>query len=143
MLPVIPQRTLIFMQKLLISSRNHSYHLFKMLSFVCLLTTQYHSCLNTAWGHYTKQEELAENQEYFDQDGLDQLMCEGSSTELFNSYPLNDTLMDPQEEHLEYEVVHSEMHLLQDGLDDNLGHKDSMEGINDLYYVDNFEDNLE
>ncbi len=36
----------------------------------------------TDWGHYTEHEELAENQEHFDQEGLDQLMCEESSAEL-------------------------------------------------------------
>ncbi len=69
-------------------------------------------------------------------------MYEESSTEL-NSYPLDDMLNDPQGEQSEYEIVHSEMHLLQDGMEDNLVNKDSIENINDSYYVDNFEDNLE
>jgi hypothetical protein len=51
--------------------------------------------------------------------------------------------IDPQGEHSEYEVVHSEMHLLQDEVEDNLDHKNSMEDINDSYYVENYEDNLE
>jgi hypothetical protein len=96
----------------------------------------------TDWGQHTEHEELAENQEHFDQEGLVQLMCEESSTEL-NSYPLDDMLNDPQGEHSEYEVVQSEMHLLQNEMDDDLVHKDSIENINDSYYVDNFEDNLE
>jgi hypothetical protein len=35
------------------------------------------------------------------------------------------------------------MHLLQDETDDDMVHKDSIENINDSYYVDNFEDNVE
>ena len=96
----------------------------------------------TDWGQYTEYEELAENQEHFDQEGLDQLMCEESSAE-FSSYPLDDMLNDPQGEHSEYEIVHSEMHLLQDEMDEDMVHKDSIENINDSYYVDNFEDNVE
>jgi hypothetical protein len=96
----------------------------------------------TDWGHHTEYEELADSQEYFDQEGLDQLMCEGSSTEP-NPYPLlDDMLIDPQGEPSD-EVVHSEMHLLQDGVDDNMDHKNSMEDINDSYSVENYEDNLE
>ena len=75
----------------------------------------------------------------------DHLMCEGSSTEP-NSYPLDDMLIDPQGEHSEYEVVHSEMHLLQDGAEDDMDHKEStgdINNINDTYYVENYEDNLE
>jgi hypothetical protein len=105
------------------------------------LMSQHFSFDGTDWGQHTEHEELAENQEYFDQEGVDQLMCEESSTEL-GSYPLDDMLTDPQGEPLEYKVVHSEIHLLQDGMDNNLDHKDSIENINDSYYNDNFEDNL-
>jgi hypothetical protein len=106
------------------------------------LMPQHFAFDGTDWGQYTEHEELAENHEHFDQEGLDQLMCEESSTEL-NSYPLDDMLNDPQGEHSKYEVVHSEMHLLQDEMDDDMVHKDSIENINDSCYVDNFEDNLE
>jgi hypothetical protein len=106
------------------------------------LMPQHFAFDGTDWGQYTEHEELAENQEHFDREGLDQLMCEESSTEL-NPYPLDDMLNDPQGEHSEYEVVQSEMHLLQDEMDDDFIHKDSIENINDSYYVDNFEDNLE
>jgi hypothetical protein len=107
------------------------------------LMPQHFAFEGTDWGHHTEYKELAEDQEYFDQERLDyQLMCEGSSTEP-NPYPLDNMLIDPQGEHSEYEVVHSEMHLLQDGVDDNLDHKNSTEDINDSNYVENYEDNLE
>ena len=106
------------------------------------LMPQHFAFDGTDWGQYTEHEELAENQEHFDQEGFDQLMCEESSAE-FSSYPLDDMLNDPQGEHSEYEVVHSEMHLLQDEMDEDMVHKDSIENINDSYYVDNFEDNVE
>jgi hypothetical protein len=35
------------------------------------------------------------------------------------------------------------LHLLQDDVDDNLDHKNLADDINDLYYVENYEDNLE
>ena len=98
----------------------------------------------TDWGHHAEYEELAEDHEYLEQEG-DQLMCEESSTEP-NSYSLDDMLIDPQGEHSEYEVVHSEMHLLQDGAEDDMDHKESTGDINDIndsYYVENYEDNLE
>ncbi len=109
------------------------------------LMPQHFAFEGTDWEHHAEYEELPEDQEYFEQEGLDQLMCEGSSTEP-NSYPLDDMLIDPQGEHSEYEVVHSEMHLLQDGVDDDIDHKDSTGDINDIndsYYVENYEDNLE
>ena len=82
------------------------------------LMSQHFAFEGTDWGHHAEYEELAEDQEYFDQEGVDQLMCEGSITEP-NPYPLDDKLIDPQGEHSEYEVVHSEMHLLQDDVEDN------------------------
>ena len=91
---------------------------------------QHFAFMGTDWGHHAEYEELAEDQEYFEQEG-DQLMGEGSSTEP-NSYPLDDMLIDPQGEHSEYEVVHSEMHLLQDGVNDDMDHKDSTGDINDI-----------
>ncbi len=93
------------------------------------LMPQHFAFEGTDWGHHAEYEELAEDQEYFDQEGLDQLMCEGSSTEP-NPYPLDDMLIDPQGEHSEYEVVFRD-------------HKNSTEDINDSYYVENYEDNLE
>ncbi len=106
------------------------------------LMPQHFAFMGTDWGHHAEYEELAENQEYFDQEGRDQLMCEGSSTEP-NPYSLDDMLIDPQGEYSEYEVVHSEMHLLQDDVDDNLDHTNLTEDVNDSYYVENYEDNFE
>ena len=107
------------------------------------LMPQHFAFMGTDWGHHAEYEELAENQEYFDQEGVDQLMCgEGSNTEL-NPYSLDGMLNHSQGQQSEYEVVHSEMHLLQDDVDDNLDHKNLTENINDLYYVEKNEDNLE
>jgi hypothetical protein len=102
----------------------------------------------TDWGHHTDYDQFNENHDWdqnHDHDDVDHFMCE-ESNDGTPHYGFDDADIDQQAEISEYEVVNTELHLLQgesssnaySAVDDG-----GAEEAGDSYYAADFEDSAQ
>ena len=112
------------------------------------LMPQHFAFGGTDWGHHTDYDQFTENHDWdqnHDHDDVDHFMCEESNVGTPH-YGFDDADIDQQAGISEYEVVNTELHLLQGDSRSNAYsavEDGEAEETGDSYYAANFEDSAQ